>query len=159
MQRNQCRSCQKGLFFCMAVWLHLSPHMQMAHTHISSALHTEKKHQMYTSIQPYILFTLTPFQQLLFPMQMSWLSPTPNPGEVIWAAQYKWLGMIDGPSHSSPSTDREKSNYASLSPSLHFCPSLSFSLTCLSIANPISHIVLYIKMRQLSTSYKPLIVL
>lgn len=35
-----------------------------------------KKHQMYTSIEPYILFTLTAFQQLLFPMQMT-LSHSP----------------------------------------------------------------------------------
>ncbi len=57
--------------------------MQAAYAHLSSAPHTEQKHQMYTSIQPYILFALTAFQQLLFPMQMSRLSPTPNRGEVI----------------------------------------------------------------------------
>lgn len=77
------------------------------HTHIyPRLLILNKTRRMYTSIQPYILFALTAFQQLLVPMQMSWLSPTPNRGEVIWAAEYKWLGMIDRPSHSPPSTDR-----------------------------------------------------
>lgn len=98
---------EKAFFFsCTAVRVHPLRRQQTAHSHLSSAARTEQKHQMYTSIQPYILFALTAFQQLLVPMQMSRLSPTPNRGEVIWAAEYKWLGMIDRPSHSPPSADR-----------------------------------------------------
>lgn len=97
---------KEAFLCCPAVSLHTSSHQQKEYPHLSTAPHTEQKHQMYTSIKPYILFALTAFQQLLFPMQMSRLSPTPNCGEAIWAAEYKWLGMIDRPSHSSPSTDR-----------------------------------------------------
>lgn len=85
---------------------HPSTHRRTAHAHSSSAPCSEQKRQMYTSIPPYILRALTAFQQLPVPMQMSRLSPTPNWGEVIWAAEYKWLGMIDGPSHSPPSSNR-----------------------------------------------------
>lgn len=61
----------------------VTTHTQTAYAHLFSAPHAEQKRQMYTSLQPYILFALTAFQQLLFPMQMSRLSPTPNRGEVI----------------------------------------------------------------------------
>lgn len=60
----------------------VTTHANSTHIH-PQLLTTEQKHQMYTSIQPYILFALTAFQQLLFPMQMSRLAPTPNRGEVI----------------------------------------------------------------------------
>lgn len=126
MQPKRCRRfSKKTCFWYTAVRLHPSAHQQMADTHLSSALHTEQKHQMYTSIQPYILFGLTAFQQLFGPMQMR-LSPTPHRGKVIWTAEYKWLGMIDRPSHSPPSTDRNSDRH--MHPSHSFLAFLSCSI-------------------------------
>lgn len=84
VQQKQRGSCQKGLFFMHSRGDCICHHTHKPHMHIYPQLLTlNKKHQMYTSMQPYILFALTDFQQLLFPMQMSRLSPTPHRGEVI----------------------------------------------------------------------------
>lgn len=114
-------------------------HTHRQHMHIYPQLLTlNKKHQMYTSIQLYILFALTDFQQLLFPMQMSRLSPTPNLGEVIWAVEYKWLSMIDRPFHLLPSTDRSPDRH--MQTSRFFLAFLSVFLTPYSLVHSVTQL-------------------
>lgn len=55
--------------------------------------------------------------------------PLPNRGEVIWTAEYKWLGMIDGPSHSPPLSRQieiQADVRVPLAPSSHFSRSPGF---------------------------------
>lgn len=71
----------------------------------SSFSHWTKTPNVYINIDTHFVDP-TALEQLRLPMQMSRLSPTPDRGKVIWTAEYKWLGMIDRPSHWPPSTDR-----------------------------------------------------
>lgn len=107
IEKKRDRNSLKSPPFQAWRWDRIRHRSGQQHTYISpQPLRSEQKHQVYTSIWPYILLALTAFQQLLVPIQMSRLSPFANWGEAIWAAEYKWLGMIDRPSHSPPSSDR-----------------------------------------------------
>lgn len=89
----------------MTLRSHPSPQRPTARVHLSSAPRSEQKHHC---IHQYgRIFCL--LWQLLnsYSSQFRWAdSPIANWGEVIWAAEYKWSGMIDRPSHSPPCSDR-----------------------------------------------------
>lgn len=131
----------------MVVGLHLSPH---THVFIPSFSHWTKTPNVYINIDTHFVDP-TALEQLRLPMQMSRLSPTPDRGKVIWTAEYKWLGMIDRPSHWPPSTDRWKSRqiYASL---------FLLSRLSLCLTHSLKQVKTYIYASS-STSYKLLIVL
>lgn len=64
--------------------------------------------------------------------------PLPNRGEVIWTAEYKWLGMIDGPSHSPPLSRQieiQADVRVPLAPSSHFSRSPGFLLPSACLAH------------------------
>lgn len=138
MQQKQCRSCQKGLFSCAAVKLHLSPHTRKRHTHIYSQLLTLNKNAKCIHHYSHIFCLLW---QLFnsYSSLCKWADSLPLPIVVKWYEPLNindWEWLIDPPTRRPPQTDRNSDRHMHLSsPFLAFLSvpltlCLSYPLTC-----------------------------
>lgn len=154
MQQIQCISCrQKGSFPLLhsstnastAALTSLGEHLSCPFSEGAKKQKNKKTkaYQTYTWTQPYIFFA--PWQ--LFnshssPCKWAHSHPLPNRGEVIWTAEYKWLWMIDGPSHTPPLSRQieiQADVCVPLAPSLHFSRSPGLAPTvCLTPTRPLN---------------------